>query len=88
MHIDGAVIGIVGATGVVGRELVGLVSSGHCQPEHVRLCASDESEGVEMMVGDAAVRVESLGRSFLNGVDVVFFAAGRVGESALGTGGC
>ena len=67
-------LAVVGATGVVGRELVGaLAQSGH-PADRVRLLASERSSGEELPYGDETLEVEVASANSLRGARVVFLA--------------
>src|SRR5215468_1242868 len=67
-------VAVVGATGVVGRELVGaLAQSGH-PAERVRLLASERSAGEELSFGDETLEVETANAERLRGVRLAFLA--------------
>jgi aspartate-semialdehyde dehydrogenase len=67
-------LAVVGATGVVGRELVGaLAQSGH-PGERVRLLASERSAGEELSFGDETLEVETASADTLRGTRLVFLA--------------
>ena len=67
-------LAVVGATGVVGRELVGaLAQSGH-PADRVRLLASERSSGEELSYGDETLEVEVASANSLRGARVVFLA--------------
>ena len=67
-------IAIVGATGVVGRELVGaLAASGH-PADRVRLLASERSAGEELPFGEEMLEVEVTGADALRGARLVLLA--------------
>ncbi len=67
-------IAVVGATGVVGRELVGvLAQSGH-PADRVRLLASERSAGEELPFGDETLEVEVARADTLRGARLVFLA--------------
>jgi aspartate-semialdehyde dehydrogenase len=67
-------VAVVGATGVVGRELVGaLAQSGH-PGERVRLLASERSAGEELPFGDETLEVETASADTLRGTRLAFLA--------------
>jgi len=67
-------IAVVGATGVVGREIVGaLAQSGH-PPDRVRLLASERSAGEELPFGDETLEVEVASVETLKGTRVALLA--------------
>jgi aspartate-semialdehyde dehydrogenase len=67
-------VAVVGATGVVGSELVGaLAQSGH-PGERVRLLASERSAGEDLPFGDETLEVETASADTLRGTRLVFLA--------------
>ncbi len=67
-------VAVVGATGVVGRELVGaLALTGH-PPERVRLLASERSAGEELPFAEEMLEVEVAAPAALRGARLVFLA--------------
>jgi aspartate-semialdehyde dehydrogenase len=67
-------VAVVGATGVVGRELVGaLAQSGH-PADRVRLLASERSAGDEVPFGEETLEVEIAKADALRGARLVFLA--------------
>ena len=67
-------VAVVGATGVVGREVVGaLAQSGH-PTARVRLLASERSAGEELPFGDETLEAETAKAETLRGARVVFLA--------------
>ncbi|MGZ6079235.1 MAG: aspartate-semialdehyde dehydrogenase, partial [Myxococcaceae bacterium] len=67
-------VAVVGATGVVGRELVGALSlSGH-PADRVRLLASERSAGEELSFGEGTLEVEVASAETLRGARVVLLA--------------
>ncbi|HZX40213.1 MAG TPA: aspartate-semialdehyde dehydrogenase, partial [Myxococcaceae bacterium] len=67
-------VAVVGATGVVGRELVGaLAQTGH-PADRVRLLASERSAGEELPFGQQTLEVEVASADTLRGTRLVFLA--------------
>jgi len=73
---DGLAVGIAGATGAVGRELVSLLEERSLPVGDLRLLASPRSAGEEIEFRGSACRVRELTAETLQGLDVVFFSAG------------
>ncbi|MBU0754789.1 MAG: aspartate-semialdehyde dehydrogenase [Planctomycetes bacterium] len=69
-------VAIVGATGVVGRELIALIEERNFPFSKIRLLASENSTGREIKVRDRAYPVESLADADPTGIDLAFFCAG------------
>ncbi len=66
-------IGIVGVTGLVGKKLLNILYN--YEYFNLKLCASDASENMEMMIGDKIYKLEKLSEDFLSKLHVVFFCA-------------
>jgi aspartate-semialdehyde dehydrogenase len=71
-------IGIVGATGVVGREILQVLSERALNIEKLHLWASEKSAGEAIQFKEADYKVELLTESSFDGLglDFVFFAGG------------
>ena len=69
-------VAIVGATGAVGEELLGLLVERGFPYGELRLLASPRSAGRRIAVGDREVVVEALSAQSFSGIDVAFFSAG------------
>jgi|GEM_PF-306939 aspartate-semialdehyde dehydrogenase len=67
-------LAVVGATGVVGRELVGAIAQSGHPAERVRLLASERSAGEELPFGDETLEVETASAGTLRGAKLVFLA--------------
>jgi aspartate-semialdehyde dehydrogenase len=67
---------VVGATGVVGRELLSILAKRGIAAEFVRCIASERSAGTRIPWQGEDLEVHALDRMALSGLDVVFFAAG------------
>ena len=70
------VVGIVGATGAVGRELLGVLESRRFPLAHLRLFASPRSAGASLPFAGSKVAVEPLSEQSLRGIDLALFSAG------------
>jgi len=70
------VIAIVGATGLVGREFLEILSVHGLGRGDVRLFASARSAGGTVAFGDTTLAVQQLGPDVFAGVDLAFFCAG------------
>ena len=86
----GARVAVIGATGLVGREIVGMLAERRFPIGELHLYASERSAGEEVELGDQTVRVERLGRE-LPPLDVVFLCtpaevARDVGEDLAAEG--
>lgn len=69
-------IAVVGATGAVGREFLGLLAARRFPHREVRLLASPRSAGTKVQHGGRTLTVEELGERSFDGVDLAFFSAG------------
>jgi aspartate-semialdehyde dehydrogenase len=70
-------IAVVGATGLVGREIVAALEQREFPLSDLQLYASLRSAGDEMSCGRITARVDLLERARFEGNDMVFFAAGE-----------
>ncbi len=70
------VVGVVGATGVVGREILALLEERAFPAATVRVFASSRSARERLEFGGREVVVETLADGCFVGVDLAFFAAG------------
>jgi len=69
-------VAVVGATGVVGRETLSILSERRFPLASLRALASARSAGEELGLDDGkSITVEDLEQADFKGVDVVFFAA-------------
>src|SRR3954453_9705228 len=69
-------ISVVGATGAVGAELLGVLQRRSFPVAEMRLLASARSTGTTMEFGGDDLQVEELRDDSFAGVDVAFFSAG------------
>jgi aspartate-semialdehyde dehydrogenase len=67
-------IGIVGATGAVGRELIDLLVARRFPAAEVRLLASGRSAGRSIAWGDRMLTVQEAAPEAFDGLDLAFFA--------------
>ncbi len=75
MNIKSYLIGIVGATGAVGQELIGLLTSRQFPVAELRLFASPCSAGRSVDMGGKKLTVQEARPDAFYGLDIVFFAA-------------
>lgn len=73
---DKYIVAVVGATGVVGNEMVAILEERNFPIEHLRLFASERSEGKTIEFKGKAVPVEILGEKVFQGIDIALFSAG------------
>jgi len=71
------VIAIVGATGLVGAEMVQILEQMAIPFAEVRLLASEDSKGEIYRVGSSEVAVEVLDAAAFSGVDIALFATNQ-----------
>jgi aspartate-semialdehyde dehydrogenase len=76
-------VGIVGATGAVGQELIGLLLSRQFPLAELRLLASARSAGRSLDVGGKKFIVQEARPEAFDGLDIAFFAAGGSIAKAL-----
>ena len=69
-------VAVVGATGVVGRELVRVLEEREFPVGELVALASERSAGQELEFRDGGVRARKLGPGSFDGVDLALFAAG------------
>jgi aspartate-semialdehyde dehydrogenase len=69
-------VGIVGATGAVGQELLGLLAERRFPVNELRLFASPTSEGRKLSALGAEHTVRAAGPEGFEGLELVFFSAG------------
>jgi aspartate-semialdehyde dehydrogenase len=74
-------VAVVGATGVVGQELLKILAARGFEPERVRALASEASAGRRVAYDGADLELQAAGERAFVGIDIAFFAAG--GEAAL-----
>lgn len=68
-------IGIVGATGAVGKELISILVSRKFPYEELRLFASARSEGKSVQISGKSYTFRALAPGCFDGLDIVFFDA-------------
>lgn len=64
---------VVGATGIVGQELLSILASGAIPVASVKAIASQSSAGERVAFGDEELVVEAISEEAFAGVDVAFF---------------
>ena len=69
-------VAIVGATGVVGREILETLEQRQFPVESLKLLASKRSAGESISFQGHAIRVRELNESSFEGVDIALFSAG------------
>ncbi len=68
-------VAVVGATGVVGREVLSILRERRFPVASMRMFASERSAGEAITFEDRDIVVQKLGADAFKGVDVAFFAA-------------
>jgi aspartate-semialdehyde dehydrogenase len=68
-------VAIVGATGLVGRELLRLLFQRRFPIKSLRLLASSRSQGKKLLVGEQEVEVQETNHTSFAGADIAFFGA-------------
>ena len=69
-------IGVLGATGAVGEEILHLLRERQLPVEELRLLASPRSAGQQVVWGEERLTVEAVGPSSFQGLDLVLASAG------------
>ena len=69
-------IAVVGATGVVGREVLDILFERGFAVDSLTALASERSAGEKIELGEEELIVQKLDESSLKGIDIAFFAAG------------
>lgn len=67
-------IGILGATGAVGRQMLKCIEERNINPDEVRIFASERSKGKEILFNGQKLSVEVVSQERLNGLDYVLGA--------------
>ena len=70
-------IGIVGATGLIGRAFIKTIEQSSLPVKSIRLFASPKSIGTKIDASGHKITVEGLDENCFNGLDLVFFSAGK-----------
>ncbi len=69
-------VAVVGATGMVGREMLNILAEREFPADEVIALASSRSVGVEASYGDLTLKIKSLDSFDFKGVDIALMAAG------------
>ncbi|MFL5030994.1 MAG: aspartate-semialdehyde dehydrogenase, partial [Xanthobacteraceae bacterium] len=69
-------VAVVGATGNVGREMLGVLAERRFPADEVVALASRKSQGVEVSYGDATLKCKALEHYDFSDVDVCLMSAG------------
>jgi len=71
------IVAVIGATGVVGREMVDILEERKFPVKELRLFASERTAGEGVNFQDRSLTVKRLSREGLEGVDLALFSAGE-----------
>src|SRR5205085_10680538 len=74
-------VAVVGATGMVGNEMLRVLAQRQFPSERVVALASERSKGVTVQYNGDSLKVEELSEAAIKGIDVALFAAS--GDIAL-----
>jgi aspartate-semialdehyde dehydrogenase len=69
-------VAVVGATGNVGREMLGIMAERSFPAEEVVALASRQSQGVDVSYGDRTLKVKALEHHDFSGIDICLMSAG------------
>src|SRR5262252_860963 len=69
-------VAVVGATGNVGREMLGVLAERAFPADEVVALASRQSQGTEVSFGDATLKVKALEHFYFSDVDICLMSAG------------
>lgn len=69
-------VGIVGATGAVGKEILNVLATRNFPVEELKLFASKRSAGKKVKFRDKVIEIEELTEDFYKGLDIALFSAG------------
>ncbi len=69
-------VAVVGATGAVGREMLGILQERDFPVGNIRALASSRTAGEKMSVFDMQITVQELDENSFKGIDIALFSAG------------
>jgi len=69
-------VAVVGATGNVGREILGILAEREFPADEVVALASRRSQGVEVSYGDRTLKIKALEHYDFSGIDICLMSAG------------
>src|SRR5262249_58935999 len=78
----GYAVAVIGATGNVGREMLGILAERSFPADEVVALASRRSQGVDVSYGERTLKVKALEHHDFSGTDICLISAG----SALSEG--
>lgn len=70
-------IAIIGATGIVGREVLSLLQKRHFPIDTIRCFASTRSEGKSLVFAEQNIRLETLSKEKLQNIDLAIFCTSK-----------
>jgi aspartate-semialdehyde dehydrogenase len=76
MPTDSLHVAVVGATGLVGREIFRVLEQRQFPADKLKALASQRSQGMEVRWDGGAIPVEALDEQAFKGIDIAFFSAG------------
>src|SRR6202171_2312515 len=68
-------VAVVGATGMVGHEMLRILAQRHFPSERIVALASERSKGMSVAYNGSSVKIEPLDEKAFKGIDVALFAA-------------
>ena len=69
-------VAVVGATGLVGREMIKILEERDFPVKNLSLLASDKSAGTKILFKSEEIEVENFHEDFFNQIDIALFSAG------------
>jgi len=76
MKKDGYNVAIVGASGAVGQEMMGILEERNFPVREIKLLASERSAGKELEFKNNKIKIEKLGNNSFENIDIALFSAG------------
>ena len=74
-------VAVVGATGVVGREMLRVLAQRDFPAARVRALATERSAGKKLPYNGHELTIEAIGPEAFDGVQLALFSAGTNGET-------
>src|ERR1700737_812179 len=68
-------VAVVGATGMVGHEMLRVLAQRHFPSDRVIALASERSKGLTVAYNGSSIKIESLDEKAFKGIDIALFAA-------------
>src|SRR6202022_1156578 len=68
-------VAVVGATGMVGHEMLRVLAQRHFPSDRVVALASERSKGMTVAYNGSSIKIESLDEKAFKGIDIALFAA-------------